>query len=385
MNILIIHNYYKHRGGEDHVYENESRALKNSGHNVIKYTRHNNETDNYSFWGKLNFIFSSISNKKTIKDIKEIIKKNQIDIAHIHNVFPFISPCVYKYLKKQNIKVVQTIHNYRFLCPNGLFYRNNMNCQLCIKGNFFHCVIHRCFKNSFILSCLYAYIIKHNQRNFRKNINAYIALTEYSKEIFINAGFLKEKFYVKDNGFFDNNIKRKKSAGFFLYLGRISKEKGIDFLLESFIKLPQYKLIVAGTGPKIEEYKKRYNNPNIQFTGFVDGDKKNSLIQEAESLIIPSVCFDNYPISIVEAFSCGIPVIGSKIGGIPFIIEHDKNGLLFEVNDFYSLKDRLQTIHNNRKLREKMGNYARETFLKRMEFTNNIKKLEEIYRGVLNE
>ena len=131
-------------------------------------------------------------------------------------------------------------------------------------------------------------------------------------------------------------------------------------------------------------HKTKYNYQNIQFAGFVNGDKKYSLIKKAEFIIVPSVCFENYPLAIVEAFCCGIPVIGSKIGGIPFIIEDNKDGFLFEPNDFNSLKKVLNKIQKNVKLRETMGENARETFFKKMEFSNNIKRLEEVYRNVIN-
>ena len=121
MNILVAHNYYIQRGGEDSVFENEIKALKDAGHNVIKYSRHNDETKKSGFIKRILFFFEAINSKKTIKDLKDIIKKNKIDIAHIHNTFPLISPSIYRFLRKNHIKIVQTIHNYRFLCPNGLF------------------------------------------------------------------------------------------------------------------------------------------------------------------------------------------------------------------------------------------------------------------------
>src|SRR4030042_2544230 len=167
MNILIIHNYYKHRGGEDAVFENESNALEKLGHKVIKYTRNNREIDDYSILQKLGFIFSLFNNKKTIDDLKIILSGNRIDIAHIHNIFPLISTSVYRFLKENNIKIVQTIHNYRFLCPNALFFRWNKNCMLCAKGNFFYCMIFKCFKKSFILSTLYSLIVMRNQKIFK--------------------------------------------------------------------------------------------------------------------------------------------------------------------------------------------------------------------------
>lgn len=385
MNILIIHNYYSQRGGEDAVFENESKALENLGHNVIRYSRNNIEIDYYNFFKKITFIFSIFGNKKTVNDIKKIIDENNIEIAHIHNIFPLISTSVYKILKKNNIKIVQTIHNYRFFCINAFFYRNDKNCMLCAGGNYIFGLVFRCFKRSYILSALYSFIIALNQKIFRDYINGYISLTGFTKNLFTKYGYKKEKFFIKDNGFIDNNIRRKKSAGYFLFLGRISREKGIIFLLDFFKEFNQYKLIIAGTGNNIENYKKSYNSSNIIFTGYIEGDRKNQLIQEAEALILPSVWYENYPVSIVESFCCGIPVIASNTGGIPYIIENGKNGFLFEVNNKVILKEKIDKIYRNNDLRDQMGNNARNTYLKKMEMHNNIKKLADIYEKVKNE
>jgi len=384
-NILLIHNYYKIRGGEDVVFEQEAEALEKRGHKVIKYTRHNEEIDQYGFWEKISFFWRAISNQRTKRELEALLEKHKIEIAHVHNVFPLISPIIYKILHKHKIKVVQTLHNYRFLCPNGLFYRNKQICQRCSKGDFWSCVIHKCYKDSFIFSLLYAFIIKLNQKNFKKNIDGYIALTQFAKNIFIDNGFKEKKVYVKDNGFFDPKKSQKASEGYFLYLGRISEEKGLDFLLASFVKLPEYRLKVVGDGALLETYQKQFKNfKNIEFLGRVDGEKKEGLLQKAEALLLPSVCFENYPLAIVEAFSFGIPVIASRIGGIPFIVEEGETGFLFEVNNFADFAAKLKKIYGQKALRKKMGNEARKVFEERMDFEINIKRLEEIYRRVLN-
>lgn len=384
MKILIIHNYYKNRGGEDTVFENESKALKEKGYEVIRYIRHNDELQDYSALKKLFFPLLIIKNNKAIKDLKKIIKNNDIDIAHVHNVFPLISPYVYHLLRKHNIKIVQTLHNYRFLCPNGVFYTKKKNCQLCMNGNFFHCIINKCYKNSYIYSFLYAYVIKMYQKIFKNEIDMLIPLTKFSKNIFLKAGYNKEKLSIKDNAYYNKEIKRAPSQGYFLFLGRLSPEKGIEFLLESFKKMPQYKLVVAGIGKKLDKLKKQYDMPNIEFKGFIDGAKKVDLIIHAEALLVPSVWYENYPITIIEAFCYGIPVIGSRIGGIPYIISDSQNGLLFEKNNFNSLANQLKLLYKNKTLRDTLGDNARKVFLERMEINANIKRLEEIYRKLTN-
>ena len=385
MNILVAHNYYIQRGGEDSVFENEIKALKDAGHNVIKYSRHNDETKKSGFIKRILFFFEAINSKKTIKDLKDIIKKNKIDIAHFHNTFPLISPSIYRFLRKNHIKIVQTIHNYRFLCPNGLFYTKNKICTLCKDGKYFNCVKNKCYKDSNIFSFLYYLIIKLNRKVFKNSINGFIALTEFTKNIFIESGFKKEKIYIKQNGFYDTQIKRMNSKGYFLFLGRLSQEKGIDFLLESFTKLPDFRLKIAGISDNINQLKEKYKYyQNIDFLGFVSGEQKDLLIAEAIALLVPSIWYENYPISIVEAFRSGIPVIGSNIGGIPYIITDNQNGYIFETNNFDDFRQNITNISNDLSLREKLGDNAREYFIKNMEFSKNIKILLDIYGDVLN-
>ncbi len=383
MNILVIHNYYKDRGGEDAVFENEVRELKRIGHNVLVYTRHNNEIDGYGFLAKLKFVINCFLGMKTAHDLKRIVRDNKIDIAHVHNVFPLITPAAYRILKKNRVRVVQTIHNYRFLCPNGLLYTKGSNCQRCLGGNFFNCVKYRCYKESFLFSLLYALMVMSGQKIFKSCIDGYIALTEYVRGLFVNAGFDEKKIFVKDNGFVPNKKNIGKSKGYFLYLARLSKEKGIDFILESFARLKKYRLVVAGIGDRLDHYKKNYNFPNIQFTGFVKSAEKEKLLRNAGALVVPSVWYENYPVSIIEAFSYGLPVIASETGGIPYIIKNNFNGLLFKPGNFESLDEALGIYTRNKTLRSRLGENAKRTFVERMEFSANIRLLEDIYQKVL--
>lgn len=385
MNILLVHNYYKIRGGEDSVFENESAELEKRGHKVIKYTRKNSEIDKYNFIQKILFFPRSIYNFKTVGDLKKILKNETIDIAHIHNVFPIISPSIYRYLKKKGIKTVQTIHNYRFLCPNGLFFRDGSVCELCSNGNYFNAVKYKCYKNSTIFSLLYAFIIKLNYNVFRENIDGYIALTEFTKRKLVDSGFNENKIYIKANGMIDKRPTVSETKNYFLYIGRLSKEKGIDFLLESFSKITNMKLIIAGDYSKSPEYYEKYKGcPNIKFFGFADEAQKETLINESLAVIVPSVCYDNYPIALVEAFRAGITAVGSAIGGIPYIISDGVNGELFEPNNFEQFKSKIEKLYNDCNYRKKLNENARATFLEKMEFSKNITILEEIYKFLNN-
>lgn len=384
MNILLIHNYYQIRGGEDAVFEDEKRALKEAGHSVVEYTRHNSELKGTVF-KKLFFFSQILFGFKVRRDLKKLLKKHPVDVAHVHNVFPLITPGVYGFLKKHTIKVVQTIHNYRFICPNGLMYnaKTGRICEDCLEGSPYLCYKRRCYKESALFSWLYSYLIKKYRKSFKINIDRLIALTDFTRRMFIKAGYDPEKIVVKPNGMNDAGTKRRESRGYFLYLGRVSAEKGMEFLLDSFAAQPDYKLVVAGTGPLLEDVKSRYSTAaNIEFTGFAAGEKKTGLFLHAQALIVPSIWYENYPISIVESFMYGIPVIGSQVGGIPFIIEHEGNGLLFEMNDRPGLIKQLEKA-SRPDVREQLGEKARSYFLANMVFSRTITRLEKIYQDVL--
>ncbi len=380
LNILAIHNYYQHRGGEDMVFEAETEALIQAGHTVLKYTRHNEELNKFSFLQKIMFFFRSVYNTETVNAIKEILKHNNIDIAHIHNTFPLISPSIFKILNKNNIKVVQTLHNYRFICPNGLFYDGVAVCELCKNGNTFYCIKKKCYKSSLVFSILYAIVVKLNNRVFKNMIDRYIALTEFTKNKFAECGFDNSKITIKYNFIMPKELKRGEDGGYYLYLGRISHEKGIDFLLEVFADLKEYKLIVAGGGDLLEYYKIRYaDSKNIVFTGFMSGESKENLIINATAMIVPSICYETYSLSLAEAFAYGIPVIGSNFGGIPFLIKDGYNGVV--IKDLEGLCMRL-ALDRLKSERDKLGDGAYQTYLDRMTPESNIEKLITIYKEV---
>jgi glycosyltransferase involved in cell wall biosynthesis len=385
LHVLLIHNFYRDRGGEDSVFDNELQALQDAGVNTITYTRHSTEIDNFSRKQKVMLFRDGYRNRQTEQDLEEIILSNRIDIAHVHNVFPLLSPSVYRVLKKHSIPVVQTLHNYRFLCANAVFYHHGKNCQKCLTRSRWNCVTEKCFRDSYLYSFWYTSIINKNIKVIRGAIDGYIALTGFTRDIFLGQGFEAEKFHVKPNGFFRPESGREDDGGYFLYLGRISEEKGIEFLLESCAERHDIQLVVAGDGPLLPVLRERYKNaPGITFSGFVSGHQKEDLVNKATALIVPSTCHDNFPVSLVEAFSRGIPVVGSRIGGIPHIISDDKNGLIFSPGSGDELLQHLDSFTRDPSLRKRLGDQARDHFNKEMEFSRNIEHLLDIYKEVKN-
>ncbi len=385
MNILLIHNYYRERGGEDAVFENEfSSLLHADGVSVYKYSVNSADIDERGLTGKLKSFLNILHNGKVYRELTSLVAAKKIDIVHVHNVFPMITPRIYRILKKKTkVKIVQTLHNYRFVCPNGLLFRDGHICYECENGKFAGCIKNRCFKSSLIFSTLYAYLISKYNRDFRTKIDCYISLNNFVKTLLTDAGFDPGKIVVKDNALPDCVVESVKNTDkdYFLFMGRITAEKGIRFLTEYFMEHPELNLVVAGTGPILDELKQiSHSHVNITFSGFADGTKKDELLNGAKALIVPSLWYENYPMTVVEAMRNGTPVIASDIGGLSSIITDGYDGFLFKAGDKNSLGNAIGKITDNKK---DISDNVRATYLSRMESGANTRKLVDIYREIL--
>ena len=360
-NVLLVHNYYRISGGEDTVVRSEKELLELNGHKVILYTRNNNEINDFSIAKKLLLPFTMMFSLKTYRDVKKIIVNENINVVHVHNTLNLLSPSVYYAAQKCNVPVVQTVHNFRLLCPGGTFFRDNHICEECAEKGLLCAVKHNCYRNSKIQSLVCVIVqMLHRCIGTYKKIDAYICLSSFSKNKM--AGMISEdKIYIKPNfvNIVNNetsNFYEYKKSNYFLFLGRIEQEKGVDFLVNAFEKLPNEKLVVAGDGTLKEwllnQIEKRKLD-NIEFVGFVEKEKKKELIINAKSIIVPSQCYEQFGMVVIEANMYGVPVIASNIGTLPEIVKNGENGFLFEhnsvdglmnvINDF----DRLMTPYKS--------------------------------------
>lgn len=393
MNILIIHNYYKNRGGEDIVFENETKALeKQSFVNVFSFSVNNQETEG-GILHKLKFLCKILSGNREIRnEILKIIKDKNIDIVHVHNVFPLITPFIYRFLKKQTgVKIVQTIHNFRFVCPSGLLFHNGKICKSCLeKGNFKPCISSKCYRDSRLFSMLYSYLIKKCSKSLRTNIDCYLALNNFAASVLINAGFPKNKIKVRGNSLPDVDKTERADGQHYLFIGRISQEKGLENAIKAFVELPKCDFVIAGTGPLCEELQEKYKDyRNIKFVGFTDGETKQKLFMHAKAVIIPSIWYENFPMVVIEAFRCGIPVISNAWGAIDGIATNNVNALLAgtesdtEQERIENIINAVKTFENDETFRMRLADNARKTFLEEMETEKSIANLINIYKELI--
>lgn len=344
-NILIVHNYYQIPGGEDTVVANEKKMLEDHGHKVILYTRNNSELKEMSKLQKLKLPFTTIFNPRTYKDIKRIIRKENIDVVHVHNTLNLVSPAVYYAALSCKVPVVQTVHNFRLLCPGATFYRDGHICEDCVHHGLKCAIKHNCYRGSKAqtLVCVVNTWI-HRMTGVYGKIN-YICLTEFNKQKLLELKQIKEdKVFVKPN-FVESNetfIPEEQRKDQFVFAGRLDKLKGIDILLKAWkqmgAKAP--KLIVCGTGP-MEKWCKEFaksNKLNVEFKGCVPNAEVLKIVASSKALVLPTQWYEGFPMSIVEAFSVGRPVICSDLGNAGSIVEEKITGFKFQYNESDSLK-----------------------------------------------
>lgn len=382
--VLIVHNYYQVPGGEDTVVANEKKMLEDNGHEVYMYTRCNDEIKKAGIWAKIKLPFETIYSFKTIREVKKIIIENKVDIVHVHNTLPLISPSVYKVAKECGVKVVQTVHNFRLICPGATFYRDGEICEDCISKGLKCAVIHRCYRGS--LAQTLAYVITltiHRMVGTYKKVN-YICLTEFNKEklLEINSGnknrIDESRVFVKPN-FVDIDrdvilFERRKNQ--FVFAGRMDKLKGIDMLIKAWKEIKEYDLIICGTGPE-EEWCRNYIDENgltnIKMMGFVPNAQVMEIIAESKALILPTQWYEGFPMTIVESMACGTPVIGSDIGNVGNLIEDGVNGLKFKAYSVKSLSKSVIDIPD-------MCQLSRDYYESHYTVTDNYRILFSIYR-----
>jgi glycosyltransferase involved in cell wall biosynthesis len=388
MKILLIHNYYQVYGGEDAVLSQEYQLLQKNGHEVSQYTRHNEEINRYNLFKKILFLSSILFNFKTIFDLRKQIKIFSPDVAHVHNVFPLISPSVYIYLKFRKIPIIQTIHNYRFVCSNGLFFVNGKICERCFKFNLTP-LFKRCFRNNFALSLFYSMTIFFYRFTgiYSACISKFSCLTEFSRAKMIKAGYPKDKMVIKPNFFASvrNEVSialPDRKGKYCFYIGRLSDEKGLKTLLDAFQNSASIKLVVAGYGP-LENFVKNRISDNIEFIGFVKDAQKNEFIKGAEFVIVPSEWYESFPMAVVEANSLKVMILASCLGSLAELIKEGKTGLLFKPGDVDDLKEKVDFLSQHPEECRRMGDNAYHFTQTYFSKENNYKILMSIYESVL--
>ena len=385
----MVHNYYQQRGGEDISTESEVALLRANGHHIEFYTVHN---DLVKSVGRLLTAIRSVWSLSAYKDIRKILSLGSYDILHVQNTFPLISPSILYAAKAEKVPVVMSVRNFRLFCLNGFFHDGNAVCEMCL-GKFMSLpgIIRRCYRNSLfgsltvaVIKAVHFYILK----SWKRQVNGYIALSQFVKEKIIEGGFDETKIYVKPNFVFadiSTSLKSKlEKRNYLVYAGRLSAEKGIQTMMDAFKKLnePGLELFIIGDGPLMEYLEKR-KQENVIFLGHKSHEELLSLISSAKGLIFPSEWYETFGRVVIEAYNVGTPVVGSNLGAISEIIVDGKTGFLFEAGNADSLKASLERLIQS-DLSE-LSNNCVEYFKMRFSSDHNIEMLLHIYDEIISK
>lgn len=381
MRVLSIHNCYQIRGGEDESREAEERLLREMGHIVEVYEENNDRVANIN---AMQMAVNTVWSQQAYQTVKQQLARQPHDIVHVQNFFPLISPSVYYAAKSEKVPVVQTLRNYRLLCPNGLFFRNGNVCEDCLgKAVPLPGVWHGCYRESRVATGAVATMltVHRTMQTWMNMVDVYIALTEFARQKFIQAGFPEEKIVVKPNFVNPDPGAGEGKGGYALYVGRLSVEKGLDTLLEAWEHLGErLPLKIVGDGPladQVVEATKKLGS--VEWLGRKSIKEVHALMGEATVVIFPSKWYETFGRVAVEAFAKGTPVIAASIGAIAELIEHRRTGLHFRPGDAKDLATQVEFALAHPKELAQMRSEVRREFEAKYTAKQNYRQLMDIY------
>jgi glycosyltransferase involved in cell wall biosynthesis len=385
MKIVIVHNTYQQPGGEDVAVAAESSLLERRGHTVIRYSRSNDEMAMMSAPRRLLMVKDMIHSEKSKREILDLLRDERPDLVHVHNTFMMVSPSVFEACREAGIPVVQTLHNYRLLCPGWSLCREGKVCEECIESGLWRGVWHGCYRDSRLMTAAVTLMLQvHRMRGtWSHDVGGYVALTNFARDKFIEGGLPASRIGVKPNFLELDPGKRSSSGGFALFVGRLSAEKGAEVLLRAWQKLKgTIPLVIMGDGPlrePLESEAAAQNLSNVTFAGWRSRGEILSAMKSASLLITPSLWYEGFPMTVVEAFACGIPVICSRLGGLREIVEDGSTGLHFNPGDAEDLAVKLALLWTQPAQLAAMGRAAREEYKRNYTAERNYELMMQIY------
>ena len=395
LRILQVHNAYQIPGGEDVVVANEKKLLEMYGNEVITYSRNNTEINEMNPVQKILIPFSAVYSFKTYREVKKIIRQNHIDVVHVHNTLMMVSPSVFYAAFDCKVPVVQTLHNFRMLCPAGSYFRGDRICEECSEKGLQCSLKYGCYRNSKVQTFVSAAILKiHRMLGTYRRVN-FICLTEFNKNKLLSSLDPGKKIvdpkrvYIKPNFTFADGIvpvEKQPEEEYYLFAGRVEALKGIDIAVKAFEKLPDKILYVAGTGPMMDEmqsYVSTHNMKNVRFLGYLQKEEMTEKFYNAKAVIMTSQCYEAFAMTIAEAYSYGVPVIAGRVGNMDGMVNEGVTGVKFEYNSVEDLAKKVCEFEQMDLNRLKEN--AREFYQHRLRPEDNYQKLISIYHSISEE
>ncbi len=383
MRVLLLHNRYQIPGGEDVVAQSEKTLLEDNGHSVAWLEVSNDDIT--GFWSQVKTAANTIYSYSSKQRVSEIIASFQPDIVHVHNFFPLLSPAVYDACYEAGVPVVQTLHNYRLLCANAEFFRDGGVCEDCLgKVVPWPGVVHSCYRgNRAATAAVTAMLTLHRARGtWRDRVNLYITLTDFARQKFIDGGLPGSKIVVKPNFLHPDPGFGTGTGGYALFVGRLSKEKGLDTLIAAWKYLDgKIPLKIVGDGPQtLQVAEAAQEVPGVELLGRLSKNEVLALMKEALILIFPSLWYEGFPMTIVEAYSVGVPVIASQLGSLSSLIHPSSTGIHFRPGDSEDLAAKVEWALAHPAELTRMRRDTRAEFETKYTAEANYQQLMEIYQ-----
>ncbi len=382
--ILMVHNYYQERGGEDLSFEAERRALEYAGVTVHTYVDTNHRVDAI---GGMRTALRCIWSLEAQRDVRQIIREIRPQLMHVQNSFPLISPSIYYAARAENVPIIQSIRNYRLLCPNALFYRDNQVCEDCMGRRFaWPGVVHACYRGSRAGSAAIAAMqtLHGGLGSWNQKVDHFIALSEFGRQKMIEGGLPAEKISVKPNFVFPDPGPSDEEREFILFVGRLSDEKGVATMLKAWEAIhDKVPLVIAGRGPAsgiVQEASERLSG--VTWLGSQPIDRIYELMGRATALVFPSEWYETFGRVVIEAYARSTPAIASDLGAISELIHPGETGYLFEPANERSLAEAALKLWNHPDRARNMGRNGRALFEQHYTAETHLTSIDEIYSQV---
>ena len=385
MKLLIVHNSYQQPGGEDVAFAQECQLLESHGHTVLTYQRSNHEIEAMTGFERLALTKNIVWGENSRRQIRGLLRAERPDLVHVHNTFMMVSPSVYQACQEMRVPVVQTLHNFRLLCPAFSLFRDGHVCEECPTNGLWRSVWHGCYRNSRAMTANVALMLQVHRvsQTWNNSVDTYVALSEFARQKFVDGGLPSGKLCVKPNFVCPDPGERDRPGDYAIFVGRLSPEKGVTTLLAAWERLRlSIPLVIVGDGPlrpSLEDRCRKGNLSTVKFTGRLTMDETRNAIRQAAFLVAPSLWYEGFPMIICEAFACGTPVLCSRLGTLQEIVTDHGTGLHFMAGNAEDLADKAEWAWNNRGPMAAMGRSARHTFETRYTADKNYDLLMQIY------
>jgi len=377
----MAHTYYQQPGGEDEVFRAEAALLEEHGHKVVRFTAHNDQIRELN---ALQMAGKTLWNGSMKSRFRQVLQRERPEIVHVHNTFPLMSPSIFHAAAAEGVPVVQTLHNYRLLCPMAEFFRDGRVCEDCLGRVPLPGVFHACYRDSRMMSAGVAGMLALHRAigTWRQKIAAYIALTEFGRDKFVEGGLPRERVHVKPNFITPDPEQGRGGGGYALFVGRLSRTKGLETMLDAWDLMedpPPLKIV--GDGPLADLVRERSSaDDRVEWLGRKSREDVLAFMREAVMLVFPSLWYEGQPIVILEALASGLPIVASDHGAMASMIDDGGSGLLFHPGDPRALAEKIRWATENPARLTELRDRARAGFETRYTSERNYVILERIYR-----